>query len=50
METKEKLSILKLHTLQKPTSCQKAKIDNVKVVVGEYYYKDARLYKNGKTF
>jgi len=50
MEMKEKLSILKLHTLQKPTSCQKAKIDNVKVVVGEYYYKDARLYKNGKTF
>jgi len=38
MEGKEKLSIPKLHTFQKPTSCQKAKVDSVKVVVGEYYY------------
>jgi hypothetical protein len=51
MEGKEKLSIPKLHTLPKPTSCQKAKVDSVKVVVGEYYYnKDARHCKNGKTF
>lgn len=51
MEGKEKLSIPKLHTFQKPTNCQKEKVDSVKVVVGEYYYvEDARHCKNGKTF